>query len=144
MKWTLIKKGTLFSPLLYWFYFSVCVYMWTCKLDLFVKLYSMKVINDSWKVHQIVSGFTEQRTNNCSQQGKVPVPHWSIISLVELGFWFWFWRYLTRGRSYLAFESIFHKAFQFKSIRLWNHARICSWNQPALSNESKVSWSRNF
>ena len=25
---------------------------------------------------------------------------------------------------------------------MWNHARICSWNQPVLSNMGKVSWSR--
>ena len=27
-------------------------------------------------------------------------------------------------------------------IRLWNHARIRSWNQPVLSNNGKVSCSR--
>ena len=30
----------------------------------------------------------------------------------------------------------------FNLVRLWNHARIRSWNQPVVSNKSKVSCSR--
>ena len=48
--------------------------------------------------------------------------------------------------AYLTLKSIFHKAlnlFQLINLfRLWNHAQIRSWNQLALSNKNKVSWSR--
>ena len=44
--------------------------------------------------------------------------------------------------AYLTFKSIFHKALNFSSVRLWYHARIHSWNQPVLSNKGKVSCSR--
>ena len=44
--------------------------------------------------------------------------------------------------AYLTFESIFHKALYLFLVWLWNHARICSWNQPVLSNKGKVSCSR--
>ena len=37
------------------------------------------------------------------------------------------------------FESIFHKALNLYLVRLWNHARIRSWNQPVLINKCKPS-----
>ena len=37
------------------------------------------------------------------------------------------------------FKSIFHKALNLYLVRLWNHARIRSWNQPVLINKCKPS-----
>ena len=34
------------------------------------------------------------------------------------------------------------KGLQIIKVGWWNHARICSWNQPVLSNEGEVSGSR--
>ena len=51
---------------------------------------------------------------------------------------FRFWQYLTRGL-------IWHNlplGPQFILVWLWNQAQIPSWNQPVLSNEGKVSFSR--
>ena len=42
--------------------------------------------------------------------------------------------------AYLIFKSISHKALNLFYFE--NHARICSWNQPVLSNKGKVSCSR--
>ena len=52
----------------------------------------------------------------------------------------WFWRYLTRGVIWHLGQSSIRS--QFSLLRVWNHARIRSWNQPVLCNKGKVSWTR--
>ena len=65
---------------------------------------------------------------------------WSFnISLVTL----WFLTIFIEGAN-LTFKSIFHKALpQFILVRLWNHARIRSWNQPVLSNNEFLAQGNN-
>ena len=65
---------------------------------------------------------------------------WELVGswseLINLTIWnrnmFWFWRYLT-------LTLIYKKGLNFSSVGLWNHPQICSWNQPVLSYEGKVS-----
>jgi len=38
--------------------------------------------------------------------------------------------------------NLYEFMFMTYIVRLWNHIRICSWNQPALSNSGKVSCPR--
>jgi len=54
--------------------------------------------------------------------------------------WYWFWRYLTRGLIWHLSQSSIRPSIYFSSIV--KSARICSWNQPVLSNKGKVSCSR--
>ena len=42
----------------------------------------------------------------------------------------------------LTFKSLFHIMPSIYFLWLWNRTQICSWNQPALSNDGKVSCSR--
>ena len=49
-----------------------------------------------------------------------------------------FWRYLTVLIWHLR---QFSKQPSLFLVRLWNHARVCSWNQPVLSNRGTVSCS---
>ena len=49
-----------------------------------------------------------------------------------------FWRYLTVLIWHLR---QFSKRPSLFLVRLWNHARVCSWNQPVLSNRGNVSCS---
>ena len=57
-------------------------------------------------------------------------------------FCFLFWGYLTKGLLKHLSQSILGTSF----ILVWlgTQVRICSWNQPVLSNEGKVSSSRNI
>ena len=55
-------------------------------------------------------------------------------------FGFWFWRYLTRGLIWYLNQTSIRPSIYL--VRLWNHTRIRSWNQPVLSNNENISCSR--
>ena len=63
------------------------------------------------------------------------LPKWVFCRALSLVFFFWFWRYLTRRLIWHLSPSSIRPSIIL--VRLWNHARIRSCNQPVLINKVK-------